>query len=340
MLKKKPPIFFSEMNIFVGAIPQINSQISNNIFVNEKFSALLKNYLDFYNIDFINGNDTKKNIAITHKIWRSQILAYHIIEQCWQPKNFNGKTLFIIHGYFEHTGLYQNIIFWSLSNGYKVHLFDLPGHGLSSGKKADIDSFNTYGNILISIIGRENPKSYSLIGQSTGGAIAINALLSKTDAVHKITPENIILLAPLVRSHHWQEIRWFYYAASRFISSIKRSFSASSHSALFNNFLEYEDPLQARQIPLSWLGAMDNWIKQIETYKKNTSQPCWLIQGTGDKTVDYKYNITAIKRILPQIKVEMIADAANNLINEDDKYWQQVSTLLFKAQANLETQNS
>jgi alpha-beta hydrolase superfamily lysophospholipase len=337
MSKKEPPIFFSELKKFVGEIPLLESQDSSKISVNKNITPRLKNYLDFYNIDFINGKDIDKNIASAHKIWRSQILGYRIIEQSWQPKNFSGKTLFIVHGYFEHTGLYKNIIFWSLKNGYKVHLFDLPGHGLSSGKAADIDSFNTYGNILLSIIKRDDPKNYSLIGQSTGGAAVINALLSTTNTPQKITPENVILLAPLVRSCYWQEIRWFYYLACRFTSSIKRSFSDSSHNDIFNDFLEHDDPFQAHQIPLSWLGAMDDWIAEIETYKKNTLQPCWLIQGTGDKTVDYKYNIAAIKHCLPQIKVEMIANAGHNLVNENDKYWQQVSNLLSKAEKSLET---
>lgn len=336
MPKKKSPAFFNELNHLIDAIPQLESPDSGEQLMdangpNTTTITHLKNYLDFYNINFINGCDTDKNIASTHKIWQSHILGYRIIEQCWQAKKPNGKTLFIVHGYFEHIGLYKNIIFWSLKNGYRVHLFDLPGHGLSSGKAADIDSFNTYSNILTSIIRRENALIYSLIGQSTGGAIVINALLSKANAEQKITPENIVLLSPLVRSLHWQQLRWFFYFMHRFTSSIKRYFPKSSHNKNFNEFLEHNDPLQARRIPLSWLRAMNDWIKQIKTQTQNTEQPCWLIQGTGDKTVDYKYNIAAIKGCLPQIQVELIPGAAHNLINESDEYWQQVAEKLSKA---------
>jgi alpha-beta hydrolase superfamily lysophospholipase len=329
MPNNKSPAFFNKLNHFIDAIPQLEPQDSSKRLINinsanQKTIAHLKNYLDFYNIDFINGCDADKNIASTHKIWQSQIFGYRIIEQCWQAKSPNGKTLFIVHGYFEHIGLYKNIIFWSLKHGYKVHLFDLPGHGLSSGKAADIDSFTTYSNILTSIIRRENAPTYSLIGQSTGGAIIINALLSNVNTEQKIIPENIILLSPLVRSLHWQQLRWFVYLMHRFTTSIKRYFPMSSHNKNFNEFLEHNDPLQARRIPLSWLGAMNDWNKQIKTHAQNTEQPCWLIQGTGDKTVDYKYNIVAIKRCLPQIQVELITGAAHNLINESDEYWQQV----------------
>lgn len=331
------PAFFNELNQFIDTIPQLEAQDSTkqSINANENVIPHLKDYLDFYSIDFINACDTNKNIASTHKIWQSQILGYRIIEQCWQAKKPNGKTLFIVHGYFEHIGLYENIIFWSLQNGYKVHLFDLPGHGLSGGTAAGIDSFNTYSKILTSIIKRENAQTYSLIGQSTGGAVIINALLSTINTEQIIKPENVILLAPLVRSLHWQQLRWFFYLARRFTTSIKRAFPISSHNNNFNEFLEHKDPLQAKRIPLSWLGAMDDWIKQVEALKKNAEQPCWLIQGTGDKTVDYKYNIAAIKRCLPQIQLELIPDAAHNLINESDEYWQQVAALLSKAHINL-----
>jgi alpha-beta hydrolase superfamily lysophospholipase len=342
---KKLPDFFSQFKSFISAIPQLKPEHSNasradKISANASLERHLKSYLDFYNINFMTDKVTRKNIARSYKIWQSQILGYRIVEQCWQPKQFNGQTLFIVHGYFEHTGLYQNIIFWSLQNGYNVHVFDLPGHGLSSGKAADIDSFNTYGNILTAIVKREHCPNYSLLGQSTGGAVIINALLSPTPTAQMLIPKNIILLSPLVRSRHWQQTRWRYYLLRRFISSIKRSFPTSSHDHHFNNFLKNGDPLQAQRLPLAWLGAMDDWIQQIATFKKNTQQPCWLIQGTGDKTVDYKYNLKAIKRCLPQLKIEMIAGAAHNLINENDEYWQQVSALLSKAHLNLPISNA
>jgi alpha-beta hydrolase superfamily lysophospholipase len=344
MPKKTLPDFFNQFNNFISAIPQLEPEQSNEntadkIGSSEDLERHLNSYLAFYTINFMTNKVTAKNIASSHKIWQSQILGYRIVEQCWQPKRFNGQTLFLVHGYFEHTGLYQNIIFWSLENGYKVHIFDLPGHGLSSGKAADIDSFNTYGYILSAIIKREHCPNYSLLGQSTGGAVIINALLSPTPAAQTLTPKNIILLSPLVRSRYWQQARWLYYLLRRFTSSIKRSFPTTSHDHRFNDFLKNGDPLQAQRIPLAWLGAMDDWIEQIATYKINTHQLCWLIQGTGDNTVDYKYNLVAIERCLPQLNIKIIVGAAHNLINESDEYWQQVSTLLSTAHLNPPTSN-
>ncbi|MED5413144.1 MAG: alpha/beta fold hydrolase, partial [Pseudomonadota bacterium] len=57
-------------------------------------------------------------------------------------------TVFIIHGYFDHTGLYGHLIKHCLQKGLTVISFDLPGHGLSSGDPASIDSFNQYSDAL------------------------------------------------------------------------------------------------------------------------------------------------------------------------------------------------
>ena len=325
MTNVTPPLFFNDIDHFIDTIPSLDT---NSPLVTPKstFTSLLDNYIDFYDVNFLNHKDRQNNIASEHKIWQSQINGYRIIEQYWQPNEHNGDTIFIVHGYFEHTALYAKIIFWCLSKGYRVHLFDLPGHGLSSGKAAHIDSFTQYSDILTAIIERENYPRYSLIGQSTGGAVVINTLLSNTH----ISPQKTVLLAPLVRSLYWQKMRWYFYAARPFIPSIKRSFSASSHDEKFTEFLECHDPLQARRLPLSWLGAMDKWIKEIQSHTQSMKQNYWLIQGTGDKTVDYEYNISAIKRCLPNINVEFIPGAAHNLVNEDESYWQQVTALLTK----------
>ncbi len=333
----KPPLFFNDIDGFINEIPSLDTNPSlvtnknTKDTANKNFALLLDNYIDFYKVNFLNNNDTQNNIASEHAIWQSQINGYRIVEQSWQPKKHNGSTIFIVHGYFEHTALYAKIIFWCLNNGYRVHLFDLPGHGLSSGKAAHIDSFTSYSGILTSIIERENYPNYSLIGQSTGGAVVIDTLLSNT----AFSPQKVILLSPLVRSLYWGKIRWYFYAARPFIPSIKRSFSASSHDDSFTEFLKCHDPLQAKRLPLSWLGAMDKWIKHLQMHTQQIKHDCWLIQGTGDNTVDYQYNIPVIKHCIPNIAVEFVPDAAHNLVNEDDSYWQQVAALLDKAYSHL-----
>ena len=47
-------------------------------------------------------------------------------------------TVFILHGYFDHVGLYSQLIDRCLGAGFDVLAYDQPGHGLSSGTPAAI----------------------------------------------------------------------------------------------------------------------------------------------------------------------------------------------------------
>ena len=47
-------------------------------------------------------------------------------------------TVWLIHGYLEHSALYQPMIAELLAQQFSVITFDLPGHGLSNGPAASI----------------------------------------------------------------------------------------------------------------------------------------------------------------------------------------------------------
>jgi alpha-beta hydrolase superfamily lysophospholipase len=309
------PLFFQHKQALLRAIP--DSPLAAN-------SSLIDNYLQHYKLDLVSDG-----VAKTHTIWQSRINGFRIIEQRWQAPTDNGRTLIICHGYFDHTGLYGRLIRWGLGQGFTVHGFDLPGHGLSSGQAAAIDNFDQYSLVLAQIIARENYTHYHLVGQSTGCAVILNYLLNTTLATPCIIkPEQITLLAPLVRSLHWQVMRWLYFLLKPFINRIKRSFVSSSHDEMFNQFLKHNDPLQARAIPLCWLGAMEQWIKTIKHFPCLTFEQCLVIQGTEDRTVDYHYNLPQIQRCLPNAHVELIPGAWHHMVNEQEDYWHKICAVL------------
>jgi alpha-beta hydrolase superfamily lysophospholipase len=62
-------------------------------------------------------------------------------------------TVFVLHGYYDHGGLYGKLLRYLLHKGYGVVLFDLPGHGLSSGDRAAITSFTQYTDVLEAVAG-------------------------------------------------------------------------------------------------------------------------------------------------------------------------------------------
>lgn len=66
--------------------------------------------------------------------------GYQIALQAWWPEQPRA-TLVLLHGYYDHVGLYRHVIEWALGMGFAVLSFDLPGHGLSSGARASIGDF-------------------------------------------------------------------------------------------------------------------------------------------------------------------------------------------------------
>ena len=57
-------------------------------------------------------------------------------------------SLLILHGYYDHVGLYRHVVEWGLRMGFAVLACDLPGHGLSSGARASINEFVEYQAVL------------------------------------------------------------------------------------------------------------------------------------------------------------------------------------------------
>lgn len=267
------PLFFQQRADFLSAIP--SSALLKEENEHEKctphFQTLLNDYLHHYQLDTI-----AIQIPCDHNIWRSSItcnnqITYHIVQQCWQHQSSPTSaekikgSIIIVHGYFDHTGLYHRLITWALAQGYQVLCFDLPGHGLSSGAPAAIDDFSTYSEVFNHVLDEAitqhiitSPRY--VIGQSTGCAVIGHALLSQTTPHHF---EQVILLAPLVRIPYWAVLRYVYRLLRPLIASIKRGFIDSSHDEQVNHFIHYLDPLQAKRIPLNWLGAMDAWYNKV-----------------------------------------------------------------------------
>ena len=91
------------------------------------------------------------------------------------------ETCFIVHGYYDHAGLYGHLIKYCLERNFSVVIFDLPGHGLSTGEPASISSFADYQTVLnevVSVFSAVAPRPWHAIGQSTGAAILMDFLLS------------------------------------------------------------------------------------------------------------------------------------------------------------------
>ena len=248
-----------------------------------------------------------------HAIGTVQSNQFQLAVQYWLPENAS-KTVLIAHGYYDHMGLYGHIVQHFLEHGYAVLGFDLPGHGLSSGERASIATFDHYGDAIADVLSAAKgqlPPVTVAVGQSTGCAALLNGLMRQR------LPElpQLILLAPLLRPGHWVGYgEWIYVLVHRWLKHMPRRFNANTHDAAFLNFCQ-QDPLQVHQLSVQWVRAMKHWL---DNFARQPTVPVrtLLIQGKQDTTVDWRYNVPQLIQKLPNCQTEYLPDALHHLVNE------------------------
>jgi len=227
-------------------------------------------------------------------------------------------TVFILHGYFDHVGLYSQLIDRCLGAGFDVLTYDQPGHGLSSGTPAAIGSFLEYQGVLSEVLAHVRDKirgPWFAVGQSTGGGILIDYLLSNHHSQETSEFRNVVLLAPLVRPAGWLGAKVLHTLAKPFVNRWQRAFSANSGNTRFLRFLRDHDPLQARAVHVDWVSALRTWIPHIESARP-VNFPVTVVQGEKDQTVDWQHNLRIIRNKFAAVEEVRIADGRHHLVNE------------------------
>ncbi|MGI1679299.1 MAG: alpha/beta hydrolase [Cellvibrionaceae bacterium] len=302
-------------------VKKISSQLKPLTFVIEKDKkniddCLVQQYLDHFKINF-----SKSLSNVKHGFGKFDACDFTIAAHYWIPEVPRG-TIFVLHGYYDHVGLFNNIIRFSLQNDYAVVAFDFPGMGLSSGDRASIETFDDYRRVLdkaISLFNGVMPKPWYCVAQSTGATAVAGHLVEAYTSPFK----KVVLLAPLIRSKGWTRDRWTYFLVHWFLKSIPRTFTTNSHDNEFLSFLRKEDPMQYRRLPIRWIGAMKEWISRFKHFDPQ-DYPLLVIQGDEDGTVDYLYNLEQIKTVFPNAEIKMIPSARHHLVCESAPYRAQV----------------
>ncbi|RXI97832.1 alpha/beta hydrolase [Anaerobacillus alkaliphilus] len=231
----------------------------------------------------------------------------------FEPASSTEKTVLLIHGYFDHTGSFKHVINHFLACGYRVIGYDLEGHGLSAGKRGEIQSFNDYVQAFRGVLSFCKQKDYYpniVIAHSTGAAICTQYLLQYRDNFEKV-----IYLAPLVRAANWYYVVASSKVVPKFKQELTRKFAENSGDQSYLEFAK-KDPLQCRNISVPWVLAMIEWNKKVEELPPST-QDIYIIQGTNDKTVDWKYNCETLRRKFPFAQIALVTDGRHQIMNEE-----------------------
>jgi alpha-beta hydrolase superfamily lysophospholipase len=261
------------------------------------------NYFRYYNLKYPH---------CSHRFGFFATGDYTVAAQIFEPDSVRG-TVFLLHGYFDHTGILSNLIKLCLQEHWCVAVFDLPGHGLSSGEPAAINSFADYSMVLeafITLCAPYVPSPMIAIGHSTGSAVLVDYGFTRPDNPF----QRIVLLAPLVRSSFWNGSKVGYAISKTITGYLPRWFRNSSHD---NKFLAWfrRDPLQVDYFPLTWAAAAYDWESAV-TNAKPRRLPVDIIQGTADETVDWRYNVPFLLKKIPGSSVHYVTGARHQLVNE------------------------
>ncbi len=268
------------------------------------FSSAMTAYFQYYGIHFENVNHFFGSFNSCGKVIASHIFI---------PDNPRG-TVFLVHGYYDHTGMMKNLIRFCLNKQFAVAVYDLPGHGLSGGKRVTINDFSEYVTVLddfIRICQNHLPEPFHSISHSTGSAVVFDYLNNTSNQVFT----KIIFLAPLVRSSYWKLSKIGYFLVRLFCENVPRKFNNNSSDTVFLEFVR-KDPLQSKYVSLKFVGALFMWNKLIKDYSIMT-KPVLVIQGNLDKVIEWKYNIRFLKKKIKPVNIKLINNARHHLVNEN-----------------------
>ena len=234
-------------------------------------------------------------------------LALH----CWEQPGAD-STLMLVHGYFDHVGLYGHLVRFGLGRGFNVVAFDLPGHGLSTGPRAEIRDFAEYRQAIADSLSASGhlPGPCKVIAQSTGAAAVMDYLQSGQAP----SLGRVVLLAPLVRPTQWRRITFMHSLLRRFVENVPRKFAESSQDSRFLEFLR-NDPLQSLVIPVCWVTALRRWIPRFLAGEP-CDKPILVVQGDADDTVDWCFNLEHVGRLFPAMELHTVPGGRHHLANE------------------------
>lgn len=266
------------------------------------YPPAIADYFHFYGLD----------LPVRHRFDSVQSDSFALATHVFEPESARG-TVFVLHGYYDHTGLLSRTIRACVDHGWAVVAFDLPGHGVSSGARASIGDFAEYADAARSVVAACSsrvPRPYVMVGHSTGCAAIVEYLHRNPSS--PIT--GAVLTAPLVRSCLYHVSVAGYWVLKPFSGTWPRWFRQSSSDRDFLTFL-HDDPLTDRRFPVLWATANYAWFDRVQSYAPMPT-PVTVVQGSDDNVVDWRFNVPFLQRLFPTCSVRMIEGARHHLLNE------------------------
>ena len=267
-------------------------------------------YFDFY------GLDPEKNIdGLEHFFGTFESEGFVLAGHIYRPQNARG-TVVLMHGYLNHCGQLKYVIRYLLESGYAVCAYDMPGHGLSTGRDAWMDNFDRYAGVMADfkcIVADRCDGPYYVTAFSHGACPVIQTMLEGKEELF----EKTVLVAPLVRPTGWRHAQITYRLYWPFRESVPRFTRKNTSDEAFLDFNRTRDFLHKTRVPLIWVRALEKWNGKMQAMDA-TEKKMLIIQGDKDSTVDWKYNTKFLAGKFDTKEV-VLKDAKHELFNEEEE---------------------
>jgi alpha-beta hydrolase superfamily lysophospholipase len=261
----------------------------------------------------------KYESRIYESTWMSGQRLLHF-SRTWMPQGNPKGVICLIHGLGEHIGRYHHVADFFNRNSFALAGFDLPGHGLSEGRRGHIKSYIALQNTIDQYLQRLH-KQYPdtpiiLWGHSMGGNLALNYVLQNPKGVSAA-----LITSPWLRTMGPPQgilktiVRIFAKVAPWITIDNGLSSKDLSHD---ENISYNQDPLVHSRISLRLLAAM---IKRGQWALRNAhklSIPLLLMHGNADKITDPRASQEFSEKA--KCELELWPDLYHEMHNEPQKH--------------------
>jgi alpha-beta hydrolase superfamily lysophospholipase len=229
----------------------------------------------------------KYESRIYESTWTSEQGLLHF-SRTWMPQGDPKGILCFIHGLGEHIGPYHHVADFFNQNDFALTGFDLPGHGLSEGRRGHIKSFVSLQNTIdqyLQRIDKQYPDPPKILwGHSMGGNLALNYVLKNPKVISAA-----LITSPWLRTVGPPQgiLKTIVRILAKIVPWVVVDNSLSSKDLSHDENISYnQDPLVHSHISLRLLATM---IKKGQWALRNADKlsiPLLLMHGSADRVTD------------------------------------------------------
>ncbi|MFQ5509256.1 MAG: alpha/beta hydrolase [Leptospirillia bacterium] len=235
--------------------------------------------------------------------------------------------IFFVPGYTDHLGRYGELFTHLLRRGFSVWGMDLRGHGLSGGPRGFIRHFSDYLDDLERAFRHAREQSdappdarWILFGHSTGGLVAISALLRRPVPLLDAGVCGVAVSSPLLglrlSAPMWRRVLGA--VASRLLPRFSLEAGVAEYPSTHDGEMErkkHDDPLVFTSVNARWYTEVAAEMAWVRARAGECPVPLYAVQGEADPVVDPAATAAFVKGC-PDGELSLLPDLYHEILME------------------------